>query len=119
MPLAVAFWRDWPEEPFTGGEAHAYMLHHLLNRHLVVPIPDFWMLLLAAVVGKGITLVLLEHPRQRQRWLLGLAGATAAYGLLGLQIYISVGVLIPWFLPSVLVWNDVRLAMRRKPYGTS
>ncbi|HEY9635389.1 MAG TPA: CHASE2 domain-containing protein [Coleofasciculaceae cyanobacterium] len=117
MPLAVAFWRGWGNGKLPGGEAHAYMLHHLLTRRLVVPIPDFWMILIAALVGKGMTLILLDNPTQQQRWLMGLGGATAVYVLLVMQIYISAAVLFPWFLPSVVFWNYVRLALRRKSYG--
>jgi hypothetical protein len=114
MPLAVSFWRKEAGKQITGGEVHAYMIHQLLARRLVVPIPDLWMILVAAVLGKGIRLTLLDNPSQRQKLLKWLGGATAVYGLIGLQVYISAAVLIPLVLPSAVFWNYVRLALARK-----
>lgn len=123
-PLAIAFWgrekglRNWLNgNTFTGGEAHAYTVHHLLTRHLVIPIPDFLMILLFSLLGKGMTLILLDNPGKKQQLLIGLGGATAVYTIVSLQIYISAAVLSPWFLPSVALWNYVRLALRKKSYG--
>ena len=115
-PLAVNFWRRLSNKKFPGGEAHAYMIHHFLTRRLVVPIPDFLMVLLAALLGKGVFLILLNNPRQQKQWLmwLGLGGATAVYILICLQIYISAAVLIPLLLPLALLGNYVRLSLRRK-----
>jgi len=119
VPLAVAYWRGalgYTAHPsiFTGAEAHAYTIHHLLTRRLVLPIPDIWMILVAVMLGKGTTLVLIKNCHQRQWWAIGLATATAAYGLVGLQTYISVGVLLPWLLPSAAFWIYVLPALRRK-----
>jgi len=115
LPLAVSYWRDSQNFPqpegedlpdaFTGGEAHAYMVHHLLSQHRVVLIPDLWMTLLAALLGKGMTLVLLKHKhRERQQRKLLLVGATATYGIVGLQTYIWASISIPVFLPSAMFW---------------
>ncbi|WP_448597809.1 CHASE2 domain-containing protein [Thermoleptolyngbya sp.] len=122
-PPALRYWRDRTQHPathFTGGEAHAYMTHHRLNHRLVIPIPDLWMILLAAVGGKALSLYLGESQRERvshplrdrfasrpcSRSLVaaGLSAATLGYGLLSLQLYISAGVLLPWLLPSLTVW---------------
>ncbi len=116
-PLAVNFWRGWSNKKFPGGEAHAYMIHHFLTRRLVVPIPDFLMVMLAALLGKGVLLILLNNPRQQKQLLMGLGGATAVYIWVGLQIYISAALLIPLLLPSAVFWNYVRLSLRRKPHG--
>ncbi|MBE9128196.1 CHASE2 domain-containing protein [Coleofasciculus sp. LEGE 07081] len=115
LPLAVQYWRrvqnssqpKAEELPsvFTGGEAHAYMIHHLLSQHRVTLIPSFWMVLLVALLGKGMTLILLKQQiKQREQWKLGLVGATGAYGVVGFQAYLWSSVLIPWFLPSVMFW---------------
>ncbi len=117
IPSAMAFWRGRSEVEFPCGEAHAYMIHHLLTQRLVVPIPDFLMILLAALLGKGATLILLDNPRQQKQWVMGLGGATAVYVLVGLQVYISAVVLIPLLLPSAVFWNYVRLSLRRKSHG--
>lgn len=117
IPLAVGFWRGWSEEAFPGGESHAYILHHLLTRRLVVPIPDLWMILLAALLGKGMTLILQDNPQKRQLWLIRLGAFTAVYIIASLQVYISVSVLWPWFLPTVLFWKYIHLELRRESHG--
>jgi hypothetical protein len=125
VPLAVNYWchsRHWQRqkkadcpEVFTGGETNAYMVHHLLLSHRVVLIPDFWMIVIAAIAGKWMTLVLLKQKhQQRQQQALVLAGATAAFGLVELQLYISAGVSIPWFLPSVLFWTYIFPVLQHK-----
>jgi hypothetical protein len=125
VPLAVDYWchsRRWREQKkadcrpvFTGGESHAYMVHHLLSSHRVALIPDFWMVGIAAILGKWITLMLLkQQARQRQQRALVLAGATTAYGLVGLQVYISASVSIPWFLPSAIFWTYIFWVLKKK-----
>ena len=120
MPLAIGYWQQLrltpPEDNagstvmrsrFTGGEAHAYMIHHLLTRHLVVPIPDAWLVLFATIVAKASVLQLRQVIlNRRQRWFLtlGIFGGTGLYLLLSLQLYISATVLLPWLLPMGLIW---------------
>ena len=118
VPLAVAYWRERFGLPsgsfhnFTGSEANAYMIHHLLTQRLVVPIPALWAIAVAALLGKGFTLLLRKQYRHRQRWAVGLTGVTLISGLVGLQLYLSAGILLPWLLPSatflVYVWSSLR-----------
>ncbi|NES22895.1 MAG: CHASE2 domain-containing protein, partial [Symploca sp. SIO3E6] len=123
LPLAVGYWCDvYRRESqtvcprnFTGGEAHAYMIHHLLSQHRLVLIPDFWLIVLAALIGKGTTLVLWEQPvKQRQQSITWLAFLTAAWGLVGLQVYLAALVAIPWFLPSVIFWTYILCSSQEK-----
>ncbi|MUG91336.1 CHASE2 domain-containing protein [Scytonema sp. UIC 10036] len=116
-PLAVSFWRGWNQEKFTGGKAHAYMVHHFLTRRLVVPVPDFIMILLAALLGKYIAMRLLDNPSQRKLLVKTLRIALVVYVIVSLQLYISAALLLPWFLPSVTMWNYVRLPFRRNSHG--
>ncbi|HBB33510.1 MAG TPA: histidine kinase [Cyanobacteria bacterium UBA8803] len=115
VPIAVSYWchwQNWQErrkkdcpEVFTGGEAHAYRVHHLLGQHQLVLLPDILMIGLAAILGKWTTLILLKQKRQHeQKWVLVLMGTTVAYGIVGLQVYVSASVCLPWFLPSVMFW---------------
>ncbi|MGB3310220.1 MAG: CHASE2 domain-containing protein [Nodosilinea sp.] len=116
QPPAIGYWRDRANQRingFTGGEAHAYMTHHLLSDRLVVPIPDIWMILAAAVVGKALTIYLAQRPQPRLPLATYLAAATAGYGLLTLQLYISAAVLLPWLLPSLTLWLYVFPASRK------
>lgn len=124
-PPAIAFWRSQTENPnrgLTGGEAHAYMTHHFLKQHFVVPIPDLWMLLAAAVVGKVLVVMVIPSlDQQRQApsarfWLL-LVGTTAGYGLLSLWIYQLAAVLVPWLLPSLVVWSYMLLTVSERQYA--
>jgi CHASE2 domain len=128
VPLAVQYWcqsqdrrepleKDCPEF-FTGGKIHTYMVHHLLSQHRVTLLPDFWMIGLAVFLGKWTALGLLNDKRkQRQQWILVLAGATPVYGIIGLQIYIWASLSVPWFLPTLVFWTCVLFTLRRKPYA--
>ena len=120
VPLAISYWRErlglasGSPHNFTGSEANAYMIHHLLTQRLVVPIPTLWAIAVAAFLGKGFTLLLQKQYHQRQQSAVGLTGVTAisGLGLVGLQLYLSAGILIPWLLPSatflVYVWSYLR-----------
>lgn len=119
VPGAVRYWRSLSNEQniyrnFTGGEAHAYMIHHLLSQHRVVLISPWVMVVIAAILGKGTSLMLQNLKRQQQKkWVVVLIGTTA-YGIVTLQIYISASVLIPWFLPSAIFWIFSYSVFRRK-----
>ncbi|NES78101.1 MULTISPECIES: CHASE2 domain-containing protein [unclassified Okeania] len=109
LPAAVGFWRSQhpanPSTVFTGGEIHAYMVHHLLNQRLVIPIPNLWLIVLAALLGKGTVLVLGNSTNtQKQEIILLLFLLTLIYALASLQIYISAAILLPWLLPSLTFW---------------
>ncbi len=98
-PPALDYWlrrQNSDRTQIVGGEVHAYTIHHYLNRHFVLPIPDLWALAIAALVGK---LVSQSWPRRRTGWLL-LAGV-AISGLVSLQLYVSAQVLWPWVLPAI------------------
>ncbi|NER92920.1 MAG: CHASE2 domain-containing protein [Symploca sp. SIO1B1] len=113
MPLALRYWCRVENSPpkynspchgvFTGGEAHAYMVHHLLSPHQVRVIPHWWVIGITALLGKGATLLLLQQPQQQRRqWGQRLVIVTAISGIVSLQVYISNLLLIPWLLPSVV-----------------
>ena len=135
LPSAIAYWRNQPgsvdnSRIFTGGEAHAYMVHHFVTGRLVIPIPDVWLIPLAALLGKLAKLALLQPYRRRPmgksfspfRGEIGkvivLGIATTGYGIVSLQVYISSAILFPWLLPSAIVWSYALPALiRRKNYG--
>ncbi|MCC5603809.1 CHASE2 domain-containing protein [Nostoc favosum] len=110
LPPAVKQWRLYENpnnvnEVFTGGEIHAYNVHHYLNQRFIIPIPDLWMILLAAFIGKSLYFLIKKNPRLRSQFLLSLGAATAIYGILSLQIYLwAIAILLPWLLPSLTVW---------------
>jgi hypothetical protein len=118
MPWVVSYWRSRlgqaSNATFTGGEAHAYRVYQLLHRKWVIPIPDLLWIGFAALLGKRIQLHLKERPFRQGLWKGALALGTGSYGLLGLQLYISAGVLCPWLFPSVALWYYVLHALEKK-----
>jgi hypothetical protein len=125
VPLAVSYWRSIKNQAgqnlpalrshvFPGAAAHAYTVHHLLTQHTLLGLPDLWLISVAAILGKGMTRLLIgrkHNQRQQLLWLSG--GGTVAYGLIGLQSYVSASILLPWLLPSALFWLYILPALRR------
>jgi CHASE2 domain len=110
-PSAMSFWTPKEEESpkiFTGGQANAYAIHHLLNQHFVIPIPDLWMLLVTGIVAKQLT-----HIRSRNKWLLALLGGSS-YSMIALQVYVAGHILIPIVIPiATIVLYQVKLPPRK------
>ena len=119
LPAAVNYWRSqkYPPDPsstFTGGEIHSYMVHHFLNQRFVIPIPNLWLIGVAALLGKGVVLTLkmeVESHKRKQEIILLSFGLTIIYGLASLQIYISGAILLPWILPSLTFWTYIVLSL--------
>ncbi|MBD2604810.1 CHASE2 domain-containing protein [Scytonema hofmannii FACHB-248] len=120
LPPAIELWRrlENPEnsnEVLTGGEIHAYKVHHLLNNRMVVPIPDLWMILIAILLGKTLYFIIQINPHIKLQILLVSGALTVVYGVVSLQIYLSsIAVILPWFLPSLTIWLYVMPAFLRK-----
>jgi hypothetical protein len=120
LPTAVKYWRhriplDLRPSMFPGAEAHAYMTHHFLNRRLVIPVPDLWMILLTAVCAKG--LILMIRQSQIQTHLKSMAGLTVVslfYGCLSFQLYISGNILLPIIFPTATIWVYMTFALVEK-----
>jgi CHASE2 domain len=116
-PWAIAYLRKESifdfEKKFSKGEGHAYMVHHLLNKHLVVPVPDFLMILLAALLAKGVSLYLIDNPQNRKLVIKVVSANTIIYFLTSLQLYISGYILFPVFLPSIIFWKYIHFTLRR------
>ena len=115
VPSALAYWRSQQPNPdtrpiFPGGEAHAYMVHHWLHHRLVTPIPDLWMVAIAALLGKGTVLALGRISRKQWKPILAMVAATGIYGGASLQLYITGSLLLPWFLPTVTFWTYILVA---------
>ncbi len=139
MPPAVKYWRTLKNPGdlsrwlpgdllrwFPGGAAHAYMIHHFLTQRIVTPIPDLWLVLIAALLGKGIILALEKVNEQKEqqflwllsdskgKWLVLLTSGSAIYGLASLQLYISAAVVLPWVIPTATLWSFVLLSFSQK-----
>jgi hypothetical protein len=125
---AIKYWRD-QENPMnqsqisqilTGGEYHAYMVHHLLTNRLVIPIPDFWIVGIAIFIGKGLNLYLVLYLVSRNKSpqlqsLILVTIITGIYGLISLQVYISAtAILLPCLLPSITLWFYIISAIVEK-----
>ncbi|MBD2319769.1 CHASE2 domain-containing protein [Phormidium tenue] len=123
VPMAIAYWRNkYPAiatvpHAFVGAEAHAYTVHHFRSRHLVVPIPDVWMMAIALILGRATALIYLQRDRRGTYWVIGLVIANSIYAVASWQWYISGLVLLPWLLPSLTFWICVLTVLRRKSHG--
>jgi CHASE2 domain-containing sensor protein len=113
-----------PRFVLTGGELLAYSTHQLIHNHLIRPIPDTLMVGIAILLGKGIAVWLKRRQsnadglKQGQRIILiGSISGSVLYGLASLQLYISSAVLLPWLLPSVVLWSYITPLLRRKRNG--
>ena len=117
-PLPFSLWHpNSPNVKFTGGEFHAYMVHHLLTNRLVVPIPDLWMIAIAALFAKGVVLLIKDSHYSRRRLFVGLIGSNAIFGIVGLELYQAAAILIPWIFPSILFWIYVLPVLRKKRHA--
>lgn len=125
IPWAVKYWRarygnaSTSSDNFTGSEFLAYMIYQLLTQRLVVNVPELWIIAIAYLIVKGISLRLNLHPHQPSKWTIGLASCTVAYALIALQIYLSAAVLLPIFLPSTAFWIYLMPTWRRKSHETN
>jgi CHASE2 domain-containing sensor protein len=115
-PVAIQHWHNNPHQVLTGGKYHAYLLHHFLRQRLVIPIPDLWMILLAALLGTGTVLLCQNRMPKRPIGIIVLVAGTAIYSLVSLEVYMSsAAILLPIVLPSVTVWIYVLpLLLQRK-----
>jgi CHASE2 domain-containing sensor protein len=121
LPPAVGYWRSRENPPdlrekLTGGESHAYMIHHLLRDRLVVPVPDLWAVGVAMLLGKGMVLVLSQTAGKKRTIACGgLVIVPLAYGVVSLHVYVSAAILFPWLLPSAAFWiYGIPIWLRRK-----
>lgn len=111
VPLhaALKYWfeRDrnsYHRRSFTGGEVHAYLVHHYLTQRFVVPIPDLWLIGLAAALGQVIILCVESQKilyQQRRKVVLVSIGIMGIYSIISLQLYITAAVLLPVVLPAL------------------
>ena len=123
LPLATAYWRRQALEPnslrvLPKLEANAYRVHHLLQDHLVLPVPDLWLVGLALAIGKGNALGLQNQKRLRRHgWVILIIG-TATWGLISAQVFVSAQLLVPVVLPTATVWiYTLPLLWRQPSYG--
>jgi hypothetical protein len=122
-PTAIWYWRNfngkqkfYPKD-FTTGEYYAYMIHHLLTRKLLIPIPDLWMIGLAVIFGKGFVFVMrckrLGEKKSHLRTHAWFWGGAMFYGVVALQIFVSYAVVLPWLLPMIAVGGYVLPRLRQ------
>ncbi|MBA3921615.1 MAG: CHASE2 domain-containing protein [Nostocaceae cyanobacterium] len=98
-PMALTYWRG-SNAKMTGGEVHAYLVHNLLHQRLIIPVPDLWMVGIAAFLGKG-SAIWVARKKARLRQVKWFCGMPLFYGVIILQGYISLAILFPWLFPSV------------------
>ncbi len=134
LPPAVKYWRTLKNPSdlsrwFPGGGAHAYMIDHFLNQRIVTPIPDLWLVLIVALLSKGIIVSLEKENEEKMekekrvlsllsntqgKFLFLLSSGTLIYGLVSLQLYISAAIVLPFVLPTATLWSLVILTFSAK-----
>jgi CHASE2 domain-containing sensor protein len=104
MPL-----KNGQPEGMSGGQIHAYTLYNLMNRGLIVPIPDLWIVGIVGIGSKLLAFWLQQRPREqaitRRGWwvMLGLVPLVAY--LISLQTYIGLGIAIPVLFPLLAYFS--------------
>lgn len=96
-PLAFKFWQPNATRKMSGGTIHAYLIHSLVAHRMILPIPDLWIIIIAAIAGKS-TIILITQKKLNCKWFFIVP---ILYGLVSLQFYISSQVLIPFLLPTL------------------
>ena len=96
------WWKDLSRTHISGGEVHAYHIHHLERNAFVTPLPDFWWVGIAALIGKGGRLSSWNGLLRRDR-IVWLNIISLLYGLATLQVYIAFQILLPWLLPTAML----------------
>lgn len=116
VPLAMRYWQasDTKLSPtadpahrtttlnvLTGGQIQAYVTSQWIRSHWISAIPDWWMMILGFVCGKWIWLQMRASSVYTRRLRIrGVIGYTL-YSLMTLQLYVSPGILLPWFFPTI------------------
>jgi hypothetical protein len=131
MPLALQYWcraslrlrystgYDCPRT-FSNAEAQAYMIHHFLNFYRILHIPDIWIMGIAAILAKAAQLgICSSRTWTTQRWLRLLAGGNLVYIVISLQAYITVRVLLPLAVPSLVFWCYMFLFYQKRLKNSS
>lgn len=113
IPLSIAFWRGWGDGKFPKGEAHAYMVHHFLQQHFVIVVPDIFILLITSVLAKYIVILLNKNPENHKKIIKVVSISAIIYFIISLEVYISASILLPCFLSSILLWKYISLTVRR------
>jgi CHASE2 domain len=110
----------------AGGEIHAYLLYNLLDKGLIMPIPDLWMIGIVGIISKLLIFRLQQLPKERSvsqcGWLVLLVGGPLFAYALSLQTYIGLGIAIPVLFPALTYylgyvipyWNQQRKIKRRR-----
>jgi hypothetical protein len=97
------------EPSMAGGEIHAYQLYNLLQRRLIMPIPDLWMIGLVGILGKLLLSWLCDLPRDRsiskRGWAMLLGGVPAIAYVLSFLTYSLVGVMLPLGFPTLVYFS--------------
>lgn len=91
------------------------MFHHFIHSWIVIPIPDLWLIAVAALLGKILTFANLKY---RQIGAILVIFITT-YGIVSLQIYVTVAILLPWFLPAIMMMAYVLPTWLRKKTNAS
>ncbi|MEL7038383.1 MAG: CHASE2 domain-containing protein [Cyanobacteria bacterium J06592_8] len=108
-PPGFCYWqRQLNSQPtcrvLLGGEIHAFLFHHFLNQKPIISVPDLWLLWFFVVMGKGVALMIERSQPNPKKIVLLLIGGTLIYGIISLQMYASIQILLPVIIPTAILW---------------
>lgn len=108
-PPAFCYWQKISQSQadcplFVGGKVHAYLFHHFLHHHFIIPISDLWLLWLFVPIAKSISILLKKYYISPKKLIMILTGGTLIYGIISLQLYVSALILLPIVIPIILIW---------------
>ncbi len=95
-----------PPKLIAGGEIHAYQLYNLLHQGLIIPIPDVWAIGIVGIFSKlALTWIQILPNDKRishRGWgAILVIGPLVSYVVI-LQIYITLGIMIPIVFPTLV-----------------
>jgi hypothetical protein len=108
-PLATTYWRNRgqdsdPNRKFSKVEFVSYSIHHFFEDHLVIVLPALWAVGATVILCKGVLMAYsLKNPSRLKVFGL-LTAVSLLYGLSTLQIVIWFNLIIPWLLPTAVIW---------------
>ncbi|MGI0494682.1 CHASE2 domain-containing protein [Alkalinema pantanalense CENA528] len=111
-PQAFRYWEPNMDQ-MPGGNIHAYLAYQWQNQLLIRPIPDFWLVLLAALSTKAFVIYCLNLLKKPYTWIILMVSLNLVI-FISLQIYISFQILIPLLLPISTFSMYILLAMLKE-----
>lgn len=111
-PQAFRYWQSSMDQ-MPGGNIHAYLAYQWRNQLFIRPIPDLWLVLLAALIAKVFVIYCLNLLKNSYTWIVLIVSLNLVI-FVSLQIYISFQILLPLLLPISTFSMYILLALLKE-----